>query len=133
MDPLTFTEFQLDIMCRVAVSGFIETGLLGVVFISKADDFTTAQYVPVLTDSLASKWPEDFRQRLSADLMQDKMKSYFIIVQHPHGMNVTAIPREMAEEIVMRNNAIRIAHDEKREAEQAAIEDKKSTENQKNT
>jgi len=107
MVVLTDTEFQMDVMCRVAVSGYIETGLEGVVYI-QSGDVSTAQYIPLYSDGIASRWPENFRRHLSYKIMEDGQRSYFIVTHCEEGMNMIAIEREEAAKIVQRNNALRL-------------------------
>ena len=94
MDKLLF---ETDAVARVGWSGWIETGLDGVVYIYKGE----VRYVPILdANSVAASWPSQFRQRLTHELIEDKQMHFIIVHRLEDSFDVVKIRRDDAERII---------------------------------
>ena len=101
-------DFQIDVVARVAICGWIETGIEGVVYLT-AGERATARYVPVLTESVASQWPPEMRLRISAMIIDDQQQHFFIVSREADEYKLSAIRRDTAEQIVVKSNLARLA------------------------
>lgn len=70
--PLSQVDFELDVVARVGWAGFVSSNMDGVVFVDNTLSVSSASWVPICTESVASNWPEGLRLRLSGDVIQDK-------------------------------------------------------------
>ena len=99
-DAIDETEFRVDMIARIAICGPLETGLEGVVFLSEAGEGMHAQFIPLMTDSIARTWPADLRSRLSSEILADGQQHYFVVACDGSQYHVMKLRRDRAEQVV---------------------------------
>ena len=104
------SEFHVDAVARVALSGWLESGIDGVVFWDQRPGHAgSMQWVPLMTQSVASQWPPALRQRLSHDVLLDRQEHFFIVHCVDEEYRVRKLARDEAERIVIANRLARAA------------------------
>lgn len=120
------SDFQTDVVCRVAVCGYLESGLDGAVFVQQGAAGGAVKYIPLRTDHPDTKaWPEMLRRRLSYEIVKDEQKHFFLVWrdQASGDYHMGAILRSAAEEVVQRaENSLDAARVVTDPAERAAAE-----------
>ena len=100
---------RLDMLSRVALCGYLESGLPGVVYARyNARGAHTVSYVPLMSDSVGDEWPAELRARLSHDILADLQlpeaeRHFFVVSRTDERFDVGSIPRAVAEAVVQRD------------------------------
>ena len=95
-------EELLDLIARVGITGYLQTGVLGVVHVcDKAGETSVVQYVPVRSTQIRRTWPPQLRERLSHDLLADNREHIFMVFQSDEDFHVQKMPRALAERQIM--------------------------------
>lgn len=89
--------FEADTVARVGWSGWIESGIDGVVYVEDMH----VRYVPIMASSgVATSWPAQMRERLSHELIQDKQTHFFIVCKTETSFDICKLRRDDAERIL---------------------------------
>lgn len=107
--PASKLNFEMDAVCRVAVCGYLESGLDGVVFVKEAAKGGSVMYIPLRTENEEAKaWPEMLRRRLSYEITKDNGEHFFIVWRDAatRDYHMAAILRSAAEAVVQRGGSL---------------------------